>query len=145
MKVIFLSIIILIITLTTLFIKEQMQSAPSYVIINHSQFHVTLAATEAEREQGLSKKPKMAKADGMLFLFPHPGYYAFWMKDMVFSLDMVFIRNNIIVTIIRHIPVPKNQANLPIYHPAKPADMVLEINAGSANNMKIGDTVTTHL
>ena len=44
-----------------------------------------------ERSQGLSGRPNLAAGTGMLFVFEQAGSYAFWMKDMRFPLDMVWI------------------------------------------------------
>lgn len=118
----------------------------SQITIDTHTFSVTLARTDAEKNQGLSGKQSLQKNSGMLFLFSSPDYYSFWMKDMKFPLDIIYIQNNKIVTIFQNVPAPSSQnlqAQLPIYKPTVPADRVLEINAGLANiyNFHVGDTV----
>ena len=59
-----------------------------------------LADTPAIRERGLSGRVSMNSNQGMLFVFDRPGVYGFWMKDMNFPLDMVWIdRDHKVVSI----------------------------------------------
>jgi uncharacterized membrane protein (UPF0127 family) len=67
------------------------------------------------------------------------------MKNMKFPIDIIFIRDNKIVTIHQNVPAPKSPAdNLPLYQPSEPADAVLEITAGLSqkNGFTKGDTIT---
>lgn len=89
-----------------------------------------VANTRKSRELGLSGRHMMRDDEGMLFVFDTPGRYGFWMKDMEFPLDIIWInQNGIVVSIERNISkdsYPKtfiNQAD---------ASYVLEINAGLA-------------
>ena len=80
----------------------------------------------------------------MLFPFEKPGYYSFWMKNMKFPIDIIFIKSGKIVTIHKDVMPPKNLTDaLPIYNPKEPADTVLEINAGLSEDYKFkeGDEV----
>jgi uncharacterized protein len=52
---------------------------------------VELARTEAERNRGLMFRNHLDVDAGMLFLFPRPGRLAFWMKNTLIPLDMIFI------------------------------------------------------
>lgn len=49
------------------------------------------ADTQAEQEKGLSDRACIGDNEGMLFTFEQPGYYNFWMKDMNFPIDIVWI------------------------------------------------------
>jgi uncharacterized membrane protein (UPF0127 family) len=75
--------------------------------------------------------------------------YAFWMKDTLIPLDMIFIRNNRIVTIYRNIkPQPNTPDNqLHLYTPKEPVTYVLEINGGSSDKYGFQevDSVLFHL
>ncbi len=68
----------------------------------------------------------------------------FWMKDMLFDIDMIFINDNKIVDIAKNMPKPKPWDWPATYSSKNPADMVLEVNAGlsDANNWQIGDIIT---
>jgi uncharacterized membrane protein (UPF0127 family) len=63
-------------------------------IITHDgvrHFQVEVADTEASREQGLMFRKHLAGDRGMLFDFHTPQPVAFWMKNTLIPLDMVFI------------------------------------------------------
>jgi uncharacterized membrane protein (UPF0127 family) len=57
-------------------------------------FSVELATTEATREYGLMNRTKLPEDTGMLFLYDRPGSHAFWMKDTLVPLDMLFFTAN---------------------------------------------------
>ena len=112
--------------------------------INNQTFSVTVAKTNLEKEKGLSGKNSLNENEGMLFPFEKEDFYAFWMKDMKFPIDIIFINKNRIVTIFPNIQPPKNtNEGLFVYKPETPADMVLEINAGLSQqyNFKKDDEV----
>lgn len=119
---------------------------PSHtVVIKGHTFSVFIQESDADKEKGLSGRQSLPQDEGMLFPFGQPNYYAFWMKDMKFPIDILYIRDSTIVTIYSNVPQPKNsQVPLTIYRPLQPADTVLEINAGLSNTygFKIGDKVT---
>jgi hypothetical protein len=109
---------------------------PPFTIINGHLFSLYLAKTPNEREVGLAEFNKIENNQGMLFLFNKPDYYSFWMKNMHFPIDIIFISNNKIVDIFKKVPVSKNN-NLPIYTTRQKADKVLEINAGLSDKYHI--------
>jgi len=53
--------------------------------------NVELANTNASREIGLSYRTSMNQDEGMLFVFDKIGKYGFWMKDMNFPLDILWL------------------------------------------------------
>jgi uncharacterized membrane protein (UPF0127 family) len=53
--------------------------------------HVELASTEPERARGLMYRNHLEPDAGMLFLFPEPAPLAFWMKNTLIPLDMLFL------------------------------------------------------
>lgn len=114
------------------------------VTINSHSFKVTVASSQKDLEIGLSETKSLPQDQGMLFLFQKPGYYSFWMKNMKFPIDIIYINNDTIVTIINNAQVPSNQINLPVYIPTGPLNKVLEIGNGLAQkyNFKNGDKVT---
>ena len=120
-------------------------TSPAKVTIDNHIFSVDVASTSAEQQQGLSGRNSLPQDQGMLFVFKTPDRYAFWMKGMKFPLDIIFIKDNKIVSISRNVPVPKdaNETNLPIYTPSAPANRALEINAGQATtyDFQKGDAV----
>jgi uncharacterized protein len=120
-----------------------LKGAPTIVIANHN-FKVTVADSQKEQEIGLSKTKSLTENQGMIFLFQKPDYYSFWMKNMGFPIDIIFINNDTIVSIENNAQAPKsNNENLIVYTPTSPSDKVLEIQAGLAKkyNFKNGDKI----
>lgn len=125
-------------------------SGGNTVAVEGWTFNVDLANTAAKRIQGLSGRPKLADNEGMLFLFPTSTRQSFWMKDMQFPLDMIWIKGDTVVGVAANAPAPApgtSILNLPQYVSPEPVDKVLEINAGLAAKYGIGkgDTVTINL
>jgi len=142
---------IIILLLFSGYILYQINQTPlpkSKVTIDNHTFLIEVATTSAQQQQGLSGRASLPQNQGMLFIFKTPDRYPFWMKDMRFPLDMIFINDNKIVTIFQNVPTPvQGKTNLPVYAPSLPANQVLEINAGTAKqfDFKKGDTVKVDL
>jgi len=111
--------------------------------INGQPMVLELATTPEEREQGLSGRPSLASDRGVLFVFNQPGRYPFWMKDMSFPLDILWINQGKIVDLVKDFPAPKPGEWPATFTPAFEADRVLEINAGLSNrlNLKVGSLI----
>jgi uncharacterized protein len=106
------------------------------LIINQCQFEIEYARTEEEKSQGLSGKKQLANNTGMLFVYEQPGFYGFWMKDMNFPLDFVWILDNKVVDISKNVQPPKN-SYIPKVMPKNKVNKVLEINAGKIDKCDI--------
>ncbi len=106
------------------------------VKVGGAEFPVELAITSPEKSQGLSDRPSLAPDTGMLFIYEQQSRFRFWMRNMHFPLDMVWIGSDCTVadvTLNAPAPDPGQTLNqLPRYSPASPALYVLEINAGEA-------------
>lgn len=105
-----------------------------------------IASTPYERSLGLSGRKNLADFGGMIFLFDHPGRYAFWMKSMRFPIDIFWIRDGVIVDLEEYVPMSSVKTAdflLQRYEPDVVADTVLETKAGFAlrNNIRIGDRI----
>jgi uncharacterized membrane protein (UPF0127 family) len=103
-------------------------------------FRVELARTEAERAQGLMYREKLAPDAGMLFIYPTDRPVAFWMKNTLIPLDMLFIqRDGTILSIVER-AVPLSEATIPS---GAPVAAVLEVNGGTVSHLGIkpGDHV----
>lgn len=114
------------------------------VIINNSVFKVILATTSAQMTRGLSGRPNLPVDYGMLFIFAKPDRHNFWMYDMNFPLDILFILNNEVTGVYENLPpASPGDKNPPLYGGDVVSDMVFEINAGLAKkyNIKVGDNI----
>lgn len=113
------------------------------ITINNHTFNLYIAKSSRNKEVGLSKHTNLSQNQGMLFPFGTASNYSFWMKDMQFPIDIIFIRNNKIVAIYQNLSPPQKNQNLTIYRPQELSDTVLEINAGLSEKygFRNGDSV----
>ncbi len=81
----------------------------------------------------------MAPDQGMLFTFPEPGYWTFWMKNTKMPLDILWLdRNGNVVHVEPYVPICERTDNLcPRYRPKTAAIQVLELRAGQAATLKL--------
>src|SRR5258706_12167654 len=84
-------------------LKKQKNTKPT-IIVNNKTFILDVAKTDEEKEIGLAKYNKLPQNMAMLFPFSDYGYYHFWMKDMKFPIDIIYIKDNKIVDIFINIP-----------------------------------------
>ena len=100
-----------------------------------------LALNEEKQTKGLSGKEKLENDEGMLFVFDKAGKYNFWMKDMNFPIDIIWIGEDMKVVYIKKDADPKLYPET--YGPELDAKYVLEVVSGFSekNNLKVGDEV----
>lgn len=101
----------------------------SRVRVGDQTFRVEVAATEAQRQRGLSGRPGLAADAGMLFVMPEPAVHGFWMPNMAFAIDLVWIDASRRV-LERETLVPCTALACPIHVAPAPVRYVLEVNAG---------------
>lgn len=84
--------------------------------IGDNTWNVEIASTTTEKALGLSGRDGLGENDGMLFLFDRPGVQNFWMKDMKFPLDMIWISGGQVVGFVQDaVPQPeRNYGSLPL-------------------------------
>lgn len=117
-----------------------------YQLLKISNFTIPVetAKTQNEIKQGLSGRLSPPDNTGMLFVFDSPERRTFWMKDMRFSLDFIWIRNRKIVGFTENVPPPTATKGVPqIVSPREDIDQVLEVPAGfiEQNQIKLGNDV----
>jgi len=111
------------------------------VKISETVFNVEIADDAAERGIGLSGRDSLNRNSGMLFVFDQPGLYNFWMKDMNFALDFIWIDKDLKII---DIDSDVQQSSYPqAFTSSTAAKYVLEIAAGgiAANDIDLGSTV----
>ncbi len=97
-----------------------------------------LAVTSQERSDGLSGRPGLERGKGMLFIYAGDSTPSFWMRGMLFPLDIVWIdTEGVVVGVAADLP-PASGSQPPTYYPPRPIRYVLEINAGLAGELGIG-------
>lgn len=114
------------------------------VQIKNTNVKVEVVNTSESTEQGLSGREAIG-SDGMLFAFGELGTQRFWMKEMQFNLDLIWLRDLKVVDISENVPMPvfgQTLGQLPFYTPKTPVNEVLEVPAGTAQKwqLKIGDS-----
>jgi len=116
----------------------------NYVIINNYTIDVELALTNEERQKGLMGRENLDDGEGMLFVFDDEKKHEFWMKNMIISLDIIWIDSDGKVVHIEK-QVPPCEENCIIYSPSAPAKYVLELNSGSAKRLSIENGIEIQL
>lgn len=109
------------------------------ITIGSNKLAVEVVTSPESIEQGLSGRSEIG-SDGMLFVFGSDRMLSFWMKEMVFDLDLIWLRDGRVVEITRDVPHPSPNTplpKLPLYKPSTPVDMVLEVPAGGAGGWGI--------
>lgn len=150
MLIIFIGISLLVAT-SLFFFQEEISGTPDsdqtlglnekMIAVNGQKLAVEIADEPQEQSQGLSDRTSLDKDKGMLFIFPQPLIPAFWMKNMHFSLDMLWINaEGKIIGITKNIS-PDTYPNT--FQPPSPVKYVLEVNAGwsDKNNIEIGNAM----
>jgi len=138
----FLPIILFIIVFVVIIIFLWPRGYVKQVILRSKIFTVETVDTQALLEKGLSGRSLLAPDEGMLFVFQKPDKYGFWMKDMNFPIDIIWISPDFRIVSIEKSVSP---STYPTIFSSKEASLyVLEISAGEADKIgaKIGDMVT---
>lgn len=104
---------------------------------------VEIADTESKRQLGLMSRQSMPENQGMLFVFEKEETQSFWMKNMKFPLDIIWISEDKRIVDIKSNVLPCRDSCESIVPQAK-AKYVLEVNAGfvERNKIRIGDEVS---
>jgi len=107
---------------------------------------VTVASTASHWYKGLSGRRSLAENTGMLFKYTRRDYHTMVMRDMRFSLDIVWLDGDRIVDVAPGLK-PENglsEAELTRYRPRLPCTTVIELPDGfvTSNAVKIGDIVS---
>ena len=120
--------------------KKDNKTTPTATINGH-ELNLEVMRESQERSRGLSQKDVLAENAGMLFIFESPGVPGFWMKDMNFSIDIIWIGSHKRVVDITENLAPETFPE--VFKPKAPVQYVLEVNAGWAkdHNIAIGDKV----
>ncbi len=114
----------------------------NYLEINGAKFNVEIADTPIKQTEGLSGYSSLCEKCGMLFIFPESGFHYFWMKEMLIPLDFIWINNGYVIETAENVK-PEDYQPPNSFSSKDPADMVLEVNAGTVKkfNIKGGDII----
>ena len=98
--------------------------------LGDAQLSVQLADTPEKTSRGLGGRDSLPRDSGMLFMFGTSDRWRFWMKDMRFPLDFIWIDENWRVVSVTPDIGPETYPQL--FLPPAPVRYVLEVNAGWA-------------
>ncbi len=112
-----------------------------YVLVAGQKIKVDLAINQEEKNQGLSGRLSLDEGTGMLFIFENSARYAFWMKDMNFNIDIIWIGENFEIAYIKKDAKPESFPEA--FTPNRDAKYILEVPAGFSDkyNLKESDKV----
>ena len=119
--------------------------APARVVLESPSGRVSTVAvevvrSEAEQARGLMFREKLGPDEGMLFVFHESTDHAFWMKNTLLPLDMIFIdeRREVAGIVERATPLSTEPRSV-----GRPSRFVLEVNGGfaAAHGVRMGDRV----
>ena len=112
----------------------------SHAIVTTStgdEIPVEVADTLKKRSLGLGKRTSLKKGWGMLFVFEKRKPHRFWMKDMQFPLDIIWLDNHRIVHIIHKAQPVNSKVEPEVMTSPVPVNFVLEIAAGRAVKLRL--------
>lgn len=106
--------------------------------------NIEYSQSNNEVTKGLSGRKNLLKDHGMFFIFPTDGNYYFWMKDMNFPLDIIFLGSDYKIVDILYSAAPCGEGDCPKVTPPEKFRYALEVNSGWSreNGLQIGDQFT---
>lgn len=109
--------------------------------VGETAVRVDVADTDSERRQGLSGREELEDGNGLLFVFDRAGVYGFWMKDMNFAIDVIWIGEDKKVVGIEKGVEPSTYPT--IFYPPSEVLYVLEVPAtfSDATNINVGQSL----
>lgn len=128
--------------ITAILLPFFFQSRPTATLRRGDRaYHLEIVSSEAARAQGLSGRQSLAGDRGMLFVFPGDSTQCIWMKDMRFSLDIVWLDSEKRVVHIEDGVSPDTYPHQ--FCPEKPTRYIIELNTGEAEHagLKVGQTL----
>ena len=130
--------------------REPVEEGKTRVRVKSLDVTAEIAASDRDKKKGLSDRESLPISEGMLFVYDKMAIYTFWMKDVQFPIDIIWIGEDKKIVYIAQNAQPepdKNDDELKRYRPNAESQYILEINAGlaAANGLEIGDQVDFEL
>ena len=115
---------------------EQQTKVIAILPSSGSRLQLEIAHSDRDRATGLMYRRSLPRNAGMLFPLPHPYIPKIWMKHVNFPLDIIFIKQGKIESIVHNAP-PCQSSSCPLYSPTVFVDQVLELPGGRAKELKL--------
>jgi len=118
-----------------------------WVELKGQKFTVEIADTLEKQSLGLMFRDEMPDDHGMIFVYDRDGPRSFWMKNTRIPLDILYFDANLALVSLSENTLPCRTQSCPAYPSERPAQYVLELNAGKAAELGLvkGDTLILHL
>lgn len=138
--VVFGSIIACVIVFLVVFSKNTTNKETLHVSIKDKSYTFQVARTAPAREKGLSGTDTILY-DGMIFIFPQSDLYSFWMKEMKYPIDILWVNENFEIVEMRENIYPGTYPE--VFTPTQKALYVIEVRAGVAEkaDIRVGDQI----
>lgn len=119
----------------------QSEYKSTQIRVGGQTLEVALAISQSTKQKGLSGWKSLGLNEGMLFVFDKPDEYSFWMKDMNFPIDIIWIAEDLRIVHIKRDARPESYPEA--YTSPQKARYVLEVASGFSekNNLETGDSV----
>ncbi len=91
---------------------------------------IEYAVTPDEHKKGLSGRATLGEDHGLLFVFDQIGIYPFWMPEMNFAIDIIWIGEDMRIVDIKANATPESYPAS--FVPSAPARYVLEVETGKS-------------
>ena len=150
-------LVIIFITVAGMFYRKMQELPVAQVIktvkIGNASIKTEVADSDAKKQKGLSGRSSLDKNSGMLFIMNNKVIPTFWMKDMKFAIDIIWIlsssgdvKDGKIVQIDKNVEPQTGStpdSKLKLYSSKSAVDYVLEVNSGYSDlhNIKVGDSL----
>ncbi len=123
------------------FVNDKFLIDTKVIVIGDTALTVEIADTVEKRAQGLSGREKLKKNTGMFFVFDEPDKYGFWMKDMKFNIDIIWLNSHGQIIYMKESVSPDTYPET--FTPDQEALYVLEVPAGFAaeKHLELGDKI----
>jgi uncharacterized protein len=119
------------------------ESERKIIHIGDVELNIEIADTLVLKTRGLSNRDNLDENSGMLFVYDDKQIRNFWMKDVRFPIDILWINDGIVVGIQENIPHKLDNLDVVRFKSNMEVSMVLEVNKGwiAQNGIKTGDRV----
>ncbi len=132
---------IFFVVIKSVFLTPVPHKIPNRFMVGETLLELEARTTTLQKMRGLSGRTELSENHGMLFVYNRPGRYGFWMKDMHFPIDIIWLSESF--TIVDITPSISPDSFPKVFRPKEPAQYVLEVNAGFAerHRLSIGDSL----
>lgn len=121
--------------------KRELSKGQAILRVKDFPVRVDVVVTPADQRRGLSGRELLEADEGMLFWGEKPELRGIWMKDMLFSIDILWLNEQGVIVDIYRNAVPESYPE--VFYPRIPAVHVLELPAHftELHSVSVGDTV----